>query len=285
MDDSTAYRILNIKEGTDIKYIAQRYDHFVKLYRQYLMGVNTGLSPERIEEMKEAYEHLLYKRISDAELIDLYPREKNDMMHKLIRKCSDLLVPYWEKYRAGVIYAAITAIAVCIIILILNYKPVDLDVAILRNVSDRPVDRDLESMMLESFENEIKSNVPGIGKMKIIYALLDDADDQLLNNIFLVASDADVCLMERTLLEYLQPEGKTYGKMIGADEAFALDAYKSEGVIQDLPFIVPVSEKTKIYKNLCSINKYNEQWVAVMPSYVRHRVQAIDLLKYLSGSE
>jgi len=285
MDEFTAYRILKIKKGTDRNYIIKRHEHFVKLYRQYLMGQKTGLTSEQIEEMKEAFECLLYKRITDEELHDLYPVEKDDTIHKLLRKGSDFASFLWERHRPKIIYTVVMCLITYLIIFISNYRPVDLEVAILKRTSAPPMDISYESMILKSFKNEIEARVPGIRHMKIIPALYYDSgsEEQEFNNMSLMLVNADVYIMEKDSFMLFQGSEEGAKRILAGDEADTLEAYKNESVVPYYPLGVLVSEESKIYKSLCRLSNNNEEWIAVMPVYARHRVQAINLLKYLSG--
>lgn len=75
MDRMRAFSILKINPHTSKEIISKRHDYFVKLYKQHLMWMKFKISPEEIEEMKEAYEFLLYKKVDDAELEKLYPQD------------------------------------------------------------------------------------------------------------------------------------------------------------------------------------------------------------------
>jgi hypothetical protein len=124
------------------------------------------VSPEKLEQMKNAYECLLYKRIGDEELPYLYPMENNSKCYQTYDK---IILPLIQRNKPKFIYTIVMSVLTIIIIGIINYKPVDFQVTVYMQPSETVYEFEYRRMNLNSYEYEIMGSLPGIQKPRIDY--------------------------------------------------------------------------------------------------------------------
>jgi hypothetical protein len=169
MDDRTAYSILKIRPGTSIEKISKRHDHFIVLYKRHLMGDRFNISTEEIEQMKLAYEHFLYKEISDKELEDLYPVESKSLGHQVWRSSAKIAAPFVKRHRAKIIYTIFMCFLTFLIIAIKNYQPIDLRIAVFGPEPKTDADYEKINSGIQSFRAEILENNKTVKRPMIYY--------------------------------------------------------------------------------------------------------------------
>lgn len=281
MDDSTAYRILKIREGTSIEDISKKHNHFVKLYKQHLMGIKTNISPEEIESMKKAYEHLLYKRLSDTELKNLYPAET--YLSKIWDNVCKVFRPIVYRHKTKIIYTLVMFMLTNLIIFIINYKPVDLKVVVFSKSSGTLMETGIRNHILKSFENHTAETVPYIKRPIMEYGFYNENDEMIANRLLYIWGDSDVYIMEEQLLRQFQEAGTEFSQIARVD----LDEYQqTSGMIQDGTLYVSefyIDEDSYIYKNICNWENTNNNWVAVVDAHAPHKAQAVEFLKFILG--
>ncbi len=286
MDDRTAYSILKIRPGTSHEDISRRYEHFIKLYKRYLMGQSINMSPEEIEQMKRAYVHLLYKRIGDDELKDLYPPENTSLGHQLWESSCKATRPFLVRHKAKVIYTLIMCVLTYIIIAVRNYQPVDLKIAVLsQSESSSIYEMEIESMTADAYEVILTENLSGVKRPKIEFqGYLYENEAGLGMTMNTISDEYDVYIMDERLLKELKARGVTF---------LSLDRYMSTKTDQAYnPFLqgdqsiseVYIDNDTSLYQYVCNLRNDNRVWVAVVYSESKHLGQALQFIKYINDS-
>ena len=282
MDDRTAYRILKIRAGTRQEDLSRRHDCFVKLYKRYLMGQPIPMSPEEIEQIKKAYEHLLYRRIEEEELKDLYPQERTDLGYKMWKSGVKVAAPFLNRHRGKVIYTLVMCVLTYVIIFIRTYQPIDLRIAVLSKPSESVFEFEIKSQCAQIFEDILIDNLPELKRPKIEfegYYMMDSLPDLRISDKY------DVYIMEESFLQALQSTGVTF---------LTLDPYLSpeldaayNPIIQNGPSVseVYIGKDTSLYQHLCNLYNDNQTWVAVVYPDSPHQEQALEFVKYLNRYE
>lgn len=265
MDDRTAYEILKIKAGTSLNDIVKRHDHFSRLYKHYQMGERVYISPEKLEQMKSAYECLLYKRIEDEELQYLYPLESNSRCYQTYDK---IICPLMKRHKPKIIYTIVMSVLTIIIICVINYKPVDFQVTVYLQPSETVYEYESRIMNLDAYEYEMLGSLPGIKKPRIDYQNYYPANGAGANLLGLyTADDVDVYIMEEALLSELQEKAIEFYN-VGSDTAK-----------------VYVNKKTSLYRNICNAKNENRSWVAVVSPLSRRKEQAMNFITRICSSD
>lgn len=276
MDERTARLILNIKPETSYEDISKRYEHFIKLYKLYLMGENLSISPEQLEQMKKAYLTLLYKRIDDTELAGLYPQYHQGPYSEF---CHRILIPFLNRERPKIIYTAVMCSLSIIIIFIMNFTPADLKIAVFTKPYDSVMDYQIRDLYTNGIEAEIPEIILGI-RRPIIYYENYNSNSDLPLFVFSILTKYDVCIMEEDFLKRLKNEGVEFlnlSGIISRDTIRVSSAYKkaqwSDGIV--------VNKNSGFYEKICNLEEENLPWVAVVSQKVRNRKQALEFLRFL----
>lgn len=282
MDDRKAYSILNIRPGTSVSVIEKKYELFVKLYKRYLMGEKLKYTPEQLEEMKEAYISLLYKRIPDEELEWLYPYESQSYAYQAWKRVSSVLSPYMKRYRAKIIYTMVMFFLTLLIILIINYKPVELRITVLHEPPVNVMEYQYRSQLINTIETELKEFLY-IQKPAIEYqSIFADVGMPVENSLLYMDEDVDVYVMEEALLSKLVELGF---KLMPLEFLGELPAYAATIPNPNPRFHMKVDKKSTFYRYLCNLKNDNKVWIAVVPSQAKHKERALRLLGYIGTAD
>jgi hypothetical protein len=280
MDDRTAYSILKIRPGTSIEKISKRHDHFIVLYKRHLMGDRFNISTEEIEQMKLAYEHFLYKEISDKELEDLYPVESKSLGHQVWRSSAKIAAPFVKRHRAKIIYTIFMCFLTFLIITIKNYQPVDLRIAVFGPEPKTDADYEKLNSGIQSFRAEILENNKTVKRPMIYYYPVTDISSALM--AYYSAENDDVLIIEKSLKEEMESLGI---KFLAIDSQTLQDTSQAFGLInQETGLItdVAISKETSLYQNLCNQQGSNKIWVSALSQNVRNTDHAIRLIEFYS---
>ncbi len=280
MDDRTAYHILKIKPGTTLSDIDKKYELFVKLYKRYLMGETLEYTPGQLAKMKEAYESLLYKRINDEELQYLYPRESQSIGYQAWKLSSRLAGPFLRRHRGKVIYTLVMSMLTLIIILIINYQPVDLKITVIHDPIASMMEYHYRTQLIDAFKMELQEYLSAIQKPVLEYqSLFSDEGLSFEDLSFFSAKDVDVYVMEEEMLISLSELGLEFTPLdFSGDKPVYAPTLKDRGSRNN----IKVDQRTTFYQYLCNLNNDNQVWVAVVPTQSEHKEKALWFLRYIS---
>lgn len=280
MDDRTAYEILKIRPGTSLAIVEKRYEHFVKLYRKYLMGEPLEYSTNDLLQMKEAYQCLLYKRIEDKELKDLYPQENQGLCHQALRYGVKLMAPFVKRHRAKIIYTCVMLVLTFLIIQIMQYQPVDLKIAVLSDPAGSIFEYQIRRELMDAYEAEIMDNVVTIRRPVVEYQSVYSPEGTSYGvSDFTLSRDVDVYVMEEPLLIRLKSLGFEFVELKGLDVQPVYDPVRQQVNVRTQ---LHVELTTSLYRYICNYQNDNQSWVAVLSPDCRHRAQAMQFLRYLN---
>ena len=281
MDDRTAYEILKIRPGTSLIDINKRYENFVKIYKRHIMHECTEYSFEDLEQMKSAYLQLVYKRIDDSELIDLYPIENNSYWYKAYQYCAEISQPFLIRNKAKLIYTLIMSILTIIIIQIINYQPVDLRIVILSEPATSIFEYQLRCELACAFEGEMQYSIY-VKKPNVEYNSLFYSDIYQQEKIdFYAEENVDVYVMEESVLYKINALARKNKKLKNIDEIQVNKHIKPKTA--DYIKIV-INNETTLYKYICNFYNDNRNWVAVVPFEAKNKEQALRFINYIGNS-
>lgn len=288
MDERTAYSILKIRPGTSIEDISKKHDHFAKLYKKYLMREPVNMTPEEIEQMKSAYEYLVYKRIDDQELETLYPLENNSLSHQLWKELVRTIGPFLILHKAKVIYTLVMCAITFIIICVKNYQPVDLRIVVFSRPSVSIYEYEFRNQIMDRFESEILVNISGIERPAMELQFYYPGEDVDSSNAGLLFQDqADVYIMEESLLHAMKEAGI---------EFLALDRLAGQGLRQVYEPVnneikkvsgndsgVTIDKETSLYHYICNWYGDGKAWVAAVSRNTAHGNEALRFIEEACG--
>lgn len=282
MDRMRAFSILKINPHTSKEIISKRHDYFVKLYKQHLMWMKFKISPEEIEEMKEAYEFLLYKKVDDAELEKLYPQDT--IWSKTLDNIGKVLNPFLHRHRAKIIYTLVMSVITGLLIYILNYKPVDLNVIIFSPYTRSLIEYQFRNQVLRDFEKQTEKNLSLIQRPDMEFGYYEENDYIAAEWLLFLWDNADVYIMEESLLE----EFKKAGVKFASIEPERLSDYQQAAN----PFNKdnrPVTEvyidtSSFLYRYICNWENTNKTWVAVIADDAENVEEALSFVKFINKS-
>jgi len=279
MDLRTAYCILKIDDHTSKEIISIKYDHFVKLYRQYQMGKKFRISPEEIEEMKKAYEFLLYRKIDDTELEYLYPQDT--AWSKTFDKLANILKPFMRRHRAKIIYTAAMSIITCLIICVLNYRPVDLNVVIFSPYYQSLFEYRFRNQLLKNFSKETAKTLPEIQKPRMEYCFYGENSNVAPEWLLLLWNEADVYVMEESLFEKFRETGTEILNSGPGKEPDTRQAANPAGKDSLPPTAVYINPNSYLYKYICNWENKDRNWIALIPDGARNITEATRFLNFI----
>jgi hypothetical protein len=281
MNDWKAYSILKIKPGTSLSDIEKKYELFVKLYKRHLMGEALEYTPQQLEEMKEAYESLLYKRITDEELEWLYPLESQSLSSRAWRYGTRLAGPFLKKHRAKVIYTVVMLVLTLIILGIVNYKPVDLRIMVLHDPTASMMEYQYRIQLVRAYQSELKEYLCLDKPIVEYYSLFVDTGMPVGGLTLYPPEDVDVLILKEQQFSKLLEMGFEPMPLWNSQEQ-TVHASVSKGI--PAPKGIRVNPDTTLYRYLCNFKNDNKEWVAVIPSNASHKDRALAFLRYVGES-
>jgi hypothetical protein len=286
MDKMTAYRILNIEADTDIKEISKKYGHFVKLYKNYLMGYKIHLSVEELEKIKEAYEYLLYPKIGDKELRNLYPYQKETWLSKI---WYEKIWPFIMRHKTKLVYTAVMCLITFLIITIIKYQPIDLKIIIFAKSPQFSYEYMLMDIKASELEREILYRNPLVKRPSLKYRFYDK-NSIIPEDLYIhMWEQTDIYIMEYDVFKSFIESGIKFSNIgdTGLRTADNMEWNPRHDNAVCNPEILPgtcgvfISKDSYLYGSI-DYGNVESTWVAVLSPNNSNKEKAIRFIKKLN---